>query len=264
MANVFGIDVSRWQGNFNFEKAKAEGVKYVIIKAGGSDAGRYKDSKFETYYAQCKQLGLPVGAYYFGKDMNTSEAAASANHFLNLIKDKTFEYPIYYDVEGAMINNLNKNTLTPIVDIFCSIIEKAGYYAGIYSSQSFFNNNMNDAQLKKYTHWVAAWSGSKPTLRSGAAVDLWQFGGETNRIRSNKVAGVTCDQDYCYVDFPAVMKKAGLNGYKKESAPEAEHLYHIVNETDTLTGIAERYGVPVDELAAKNNLIRKGDKLTIK
>lgn len=264
MTNVFGIDVSRWQGDFNFQKAKAEGIQFAILKAGGSDAGRYIDGKFETYYKKCKELGIPVGAYYFGKDMNTAEAATSANHFLTLLKGKVFEYPVYYDVEGAMINKLNRNTLTPVVDTFCSIVERAGYYTGIYSSQSFFNNNMNDDQLKKYTHWVAAWGTGKPKLKSGASVDLWQFGGETNKIRTNKVAGVTCDQDYAYVDFPSIIKKVGLNGYPKQDEEMPEHLLHVVAEGETLTGIAKRYGIDVDELAAKNNLIRKGEQLVIR
>ena len=68
MEKVFGIDVSRWQGNFNFSKAITEGIKFAILKAGGSDAGKYKDSKYESYYTTCKQLGIPVGAYYFGND----------------------------------------------------------------------------------------------------------------------------------------------------------------------------------------------------
>ena len=60
---VFGIDVSHHQGNFNFAKAKAEGVKFVILKAGGSDGGYYKDSKFENYYKSVKEQGFNVGAY---------------------------------------------------------------------------------------------------------------------------------------------------------------------------------------------------------
>ena len=45
---------------------------------------------------------------------------------------------------------------------------------------------------------------------------MWQFGGETNKIRTNKVAGVTCDQDYCYKDYPSIMRDYGLNGFGKQ------------------------------------------------
>lgn len=259
----FGIDISRWQKGFNFDAAIAEGVRFVILKAGGSDSGRYKDGQFDQFYNTCKAKGIPVGAYYFGKDMSTGEAQKSAEHFLGLLQGKQFELPVYYDVEGAMVK-INKNTLTAIVETFCSTVEKAGYYTGIYSSQSFFNNNMNDVQLKKYTHWVASWGTGKPSLRSGASVDLWQFGGETNKIRTNKVAGVTCDQDYLYIDFAKIIKKAGLNGFPKQQEPEKQVIYCIVEAGDTLGAISERYGIPVDDIVKNNNLIKPGDKLFIK
>lgn len=262
---TFGIDISRWQGDYNLALAKQEGVTFVIIKAGGSDvaSGRYVDSQFENNYKKCKELGLPCGAYYFGGDKTLEDAKASAEHFLRLLKDKQFEYPVYYDVEGTMVTSTNKTMLTNIVDAFCSTVEKAGYYTGIYSSLSFFNSNMIDSNLKRYTHWVACWSKNKPSLKSGAAVDLWQFGGETNVIRSNKIAGVTCDQDYAYVDFPTIIKNVGLNGFPKHINPENQVTYHIVKEGETITQVANKYGMSVDELVKKNNLINLGDKLIV-
>ena len=63
MEKLFGIDISHWQGDMSIEQARNErGVKFAIIKAAGADDGKYKDSKFENYYAQCKAIGLPVGA----------------------------------------------------------------------------------------------------------------------------------------------------------------------------------------------------------
>ena len=75
--------------------------------------------------------------------------------------------------------------------------------------------------MLRYSHWVARWGKSKPVPASGAETQIWQFGGETNLIRSNKINGQSCDQDYCYVDFPAKIKAAGLNGYSKESSTPA-------------------------------------------
>lgn len=117
-----------------------------------------------------------------------------------------------------MITKNDRNTLTQIVKAFCSAVEAAGYWVGIYSSESFFNSEMNDGELTRYSHWVARWGKSKPAPASGAETQIWQFGGETNLIRSNKINGQSCDQDYCYVDFPAKIKTAGLNGYAKGSS----------------------------------------------
>lgn len=213
----FGIDVSRWQGDFNFLAAKErEGVEFAILKAGGSDAGNYEDSKFESFYKSCKSIGLPVGAYYFGRDLTVVDARISANHFVSLLAGKQFEYPVYYDVEGDMITKTDSKTLTDIILAFVDVVEKAGYWVGIYSSASFFNSEMEDKRLSKYAHWAAAWS-EKPTLTSGNDYGIWQFGGSRNCIRSTQINGQTVDQNFCYLDYPSMIKDKGLNGFKNGS-----------------------------------------------
>jgi len=214
----FGIDVSHWQGDFDFAKAvKNDKVEFAILKIGGSDAGRYKDRKFDANYKKCKDINLPVGAYYFGHDMTVEAAKESAQHFISLLKNKQFEYPVYYDVEGDMITKLDKATLTDIVIAFCDEVEKAGYYIGVYSSASFFNSEMDDKRLSRFCHWAAAWS-AKPSLTSGNPIQMWQFGGSRNCIRSTKINGQTVDQNFCYVDYPTIIKKVGLNGYKASAS----------------------------------------------
>lgn len=229
----FGIDVSHWQGDFDFARAKSkEGVEFAIIKAGGGDAGLYKDSKFEANYKKCEDCGLPKGAYFYGNAKSTAEAKKEAEYFISILKGKRYEYPVFYDVEGKMITQNDRATLTEIVKTFCSLVEAAGYWVGIYSSESFFNSEMNDGELTRYSHWVARWGKSKPAPTSGAETQMWQFGGETNLIRSNKINGQTCDQDYCYVDYPVKIKAAGLNGYAKgsNSAPAKKSNEEIASE----------------------------------
>ena len=223
MSQRFGIDVSHWQGDFDFARAKNnEGVEFAIIKAGGGDAGLYKDSKFEMNYKKCEACGLPKGAYFYGNAKSTAEAKKEAEYFISILSGKKYEYPVFYDVEGKMITDNDRATLTEIVKTFCSTMEAAGYWVGIYSSESFFNSEMKDGELIRYSHWVARWGKSKPAPTSGAETQMWQFGGETNLLRSNKINGQTCDQDYCYVDYPAYIKAAGLNGYTKSPASEPE------------------------------------------
>ena len=211
----FGIDVSHWQGNFNFTQAKAEGVEFAILKAGGGDDGLYKDSKFETFYKNAKAAGLGVGAYFFGAAKTVAQAQKEADKFISILNGKQFEFPVYYDVEGSMIS-LSKSALTEIVSAFCDRVEKAGYYVGIYSGTYSFRDEMDDTKLSKYAHWVAYWGKKKPSL-ANSEVGMWQFGGETNYIRSNKIAGVVCDQNYCYVDYTEAIKRLGLNGFPKST-----------------------------------------------
>ena len=229
----FGIDVSHWQGDFDFARAKSkEGVEFAILKAGGGDAGLYKDSKFEANYKKCEECGLPKGAYFYGNAKSVAEAKKEAEYFISILSGKKYEYPVFYDVEGKMISENNRATLTEIVKAFCYTMEAAGYWVGIYSSESFFNSEMDDGELIRYSHWVARWGKSKPAPTSGAETQMWQFGGETNLIRSNKINGQTCDQDYCYVDYPAKIKAAGLNGYSKggNAAPAKKTSTEIADE----------------------------------
>lgn len=249
----FGIDVSHWQGDFDFARAKSkEGVEFAILKAGGGDAGLYKDSKFEANYKKCEDCGLPKGAYFYGNAKSTAEAKKEAEYFISILSGKKYEYPVFYDVEGKMITDNDRVTLTEIVKTFCSIVEAAGYWVGIYSSESFFNSEMKDGELTRYSHWVARWGKSKPAPASGAETQMWQFGGETNLIRSNKINGQTCDQDYCYVDYPVKIKAAGLNGYSKSSntTPAKKSNVEIASEV-----IAGKWGNGVER---KEKLTKAG------
>ena len=209
MDKIFGIDVSKWQGNFDFAKAKSEGVEFVILRGAYSTI---KDTKFESYYKTCKELNLPVGVYHYSMAKSVPEARSEANFLINnVLKEKQFEYPIYMDVDDKVQGALGKDLLTDIVIAFCDTLEKAGYYVGIYSSASFFATYMHESKLERFDKWIAQWS--KSCTYKGQ-YGMWQFGGETNKIRTNIVAGVVCDQDYCYKDYPAIIKSAGLNGFE--------------------------------------------------
>ena len=209
---VFGIDVSKWNGDFDFVKAKAEGVKFAILRGAYACS---KDVKFESYYAACKGLQIPVGVYHYSMAKNATEAREEANFLINnVLKGKQFEYPIYMDVEDKVQAALGKDKLTEVITAFCDTVEKAGYYVGIYSSTSFFQTYTDLDKLKRFDKWVAHWA--KSCTYKGD-YGMWQFGGETNAIRSNKVAGVVCDQDYALKDYPKIIKEKGLNGFGKSA-----------------------------------------------
>lgn len=199
MNTLFGIDIARYQKGMSLAKAKEEGVQFVIIKVGGSDAGYYKDSQFNNFYEQVRSVGLPHGAYYFGKAFSVEAAEKEAWHCISLLDGTDIKH-VFYDVEAQMLNQ-GQQHLTDIVKRFCEVLESAGYDCGIYMSESSYNSRVYDAQLVSYNHWVARWSKTAPTLKSGAPVALWQFGGETNYIRDNKICGIVTDQDYCYIDL---------------------------------------------------------------
>lgn len=212
MAKVFGIDVSKWQGNFDFAAAMNEGVEFAIIKGGGGDAGLYVDGKFARNYTEAKNLGLPLGCYWFSKALTEDQARQEAEYFYTYcLKGRRFELPVYIDVENAAQLAVGRDKLTAIIKAWCSYLEDRGFWVGIYSSLSFFRDSVNDAELQGYAHWVAQWARS--CQYTEPCLGMWQFGGETNQIRTTQVAGVTCDQNYMLADYPTLIKEAGRNGF---------------------------------------------------
>lgn len=216
--NIKGIDVSQWQGNVDFNKVKAAGYKFVIIRCNNWDNSKncvVKDIRFEDNYRKAKAAGLDVGAYYY----TWYTDAAGANHDAELckeyIKDKIFEYPVYFDLEWQKAFARGKAVCSDMVKTFCDAMEKAGYFAGLYISRSPLQQYITADVANRYALWIAEY-GSK--CNYNGTYGMWQYSdkGRVNGISSN------VDLDVCYVDYPKVIKEKGLNGYKKPSQPEAK------------------------------------------
>lgn len=253
------IDISHWQGNVNFANVKNAGYQGVIIKAGGSDAGFYKDSNFEAYYNGAKNAGLCVGSYYFvgAGCVSTNDGKADGERFANLIKGKQFDLPVYMDVEAPPAGK--KAGVTDAIIGFCSVMESKGYYVGVYASDiSGFCDRIDYNRIKdRYTLWVARY-GSKPTYVK--KYDMWQYSS------TGRVSGISgnVDLDECYKDFPSIIKKGGFNGYGKNTpvtptpqpapAPQPTTTTYTVQKGDTLSGIASRFGTTYQELARINGI----------
>ena len=265
---TFGIDVSAWQKGFDFAKAKAEGAKFAILRGAYScpaiESNGGKDTEFESHYKKAKAQGLSVGVYQYSMARTVQQAKQEAKFlFDNVLKGKQFELPIYIDVEDACQKKLGKRLLTDIVKTWCEYLEPKKFFVGIYASKSFFDEYLFDAELKRYNHWVAQWA-NECTYENKSIMGMWQFGGSTNAIRSNTVAGVTCDQNYMLSDFASVIKSEGLNGF---TVKPKETVYTVV-AGDTLSAIAEKYGTTYQKLAEYNgianpNVIAVGQQIKI-
>lgn len=204
---IKGIDVSSWQGNIDFGLVKASGVQFVILKAGGSDAGCYTDKRFYDNYVKATQAGLYVGAYYFvGKYCKSStDGMADAMRFADIIKDCILEYPVYIDFEAP--DSSNKQGNTDAVNAFCAYMESCGYYAGIYASDiSGFKDRLYLDQLNKYDKWVARY-GSEPKYVKNFG--MWQASSQ------GTVPGISgrVDMDFSKNDYAGIIKTHHLNGF---------------------------------------------------
>ena len=204
----YGIDVSKYQGNIDWTKVIASGkAEFVILRAG---IGNEKDIRFEEYYNGCQANGIPVGAYWYSKAVSEAQARQEAQKFLQVISGKQFAYPLYFDIEMNQQFALGKAKCSAIAAAFLNVLESAGYFAGIYASKSHLESYLSAEVRSRYAVWVAHY-GVKKTTYSGQ-FGMWQYSdsGTVSGIPDNQV-----DFDECYVDYPEIIWKAGLNGFPK-------------------------------------------------
>ena len=198
----WGIDVSYWQGSINWNSVKSAGVEFAILRAWCWQ----KDTRFEEYYANAKAAGVPVGAYSYIYAETIADARTEANNLLSVLKGKQFEYPIYIDVEESKYQSMNKALVTSIVKTELDILEAAGYYAAFYTGTYFAYNALNLSDLAAYDCWIADYRGY---CGYTGAHGMWQYSS------TGSISGISgnVDLNYCYRDYPTIIKTAGLNGY---------------------------------------------------
>ena len=204
-----GIDVSKWQGSIDWARVKASGtVEFAILRAGYGSLVKQKDKMFDANYNACKRLGIPVGAYWYSYATTTAGARREARAFLKVVAGKTFEYPLWFDQEyEPKIKALSTAKRTEIVKAFCEELETAGYYTGLYCSRDWLQNYLNYKELAHLDIWVAAYGSTAGNVP--LPYGMWQCSssGKVNGISGN------VDIDIAYKDYPAIMKKAKLNGF---------------------------------------------------
>ena len=204
MATHKGIDVSKHQGNINWEKTAAA-IDFAMLRAGYGKLESQKDSCFEKNYAEAKKQKLPVGVYWYSYAKTKAEAEEEAKACLAAIKGKSFDLPIYYDIEENETLKFGKQRVTAIARAFLSAIEAAGYKGGIYASKSTMETLIDATVKVHYSVWVAHVGKDGAALKNTSykgKKDIWQYSWK------GKVDGISgdVDLDYCYLDLNSVKK----------------------------------------------------------
>lgn len=109
------IDVSVHNGKIDWQKVRAAGIDFAILRAGYGRLASQKDERFEENYAGAKAAGIPVGAYWYSYAMTPEEAELEADVFLSVIKGKQFEMPVYFDLEEKKQFDLGKEKVSAIM-----------------------------------------------------------------------------------------------------------------------------------------------------
>lgn len=208
-----GIDVSYANYGTNktvdFQKVKAAGYSFVIIRAGYSGRGTSEtqpitqpDTHFELNYKNALAAGLRIGVYYYSYARTVAEADRDAADCLRFLQDKKISYPVYYDMEDEKYQgNLTTQQRTNIALAFTRKVQQAGYMAGVYANKDWFTNKLNlSAIAKECEIWWAQYPNSdKPDLDM-SAYGLWQYASD------GKVDGVTENGNLTNVDVNVAYK----------------------------------------------------------
>lgn len=174
----FGIDISKWNGNIDWNAVKNSGVSYVIIRCGyrGSTTGALiEDPKFRANIQGAANAGIKVGIYFFTQAVNEVEAVEEASMVLGLIKGYNISYPVFLDVEssGGRADGISASTRTAVCKAFCQTIQNSGYKAGVYANKTWFNEKIETPSLTGYKIWLAQYAAAPSYSRT--RYDMWQY-----------------------------------------------------------------------------------------
>ena len=210
---LVGVDVSKYNGYPDWAKAKQSGVQFAILRLGSGYNGGYVDKTFEYNYRECKKAGIGVGVYVASYLNISSEIEMT----LKALKGKQLEYPVYFDIEDFSLSgrSYTNTQLTNYAVRYCSEVERAGYYVGIYSNKAFLDSRLYWERIKRYDIWIAHWN-KNVNYNGKYGMHQYTNKGQWRGIPSTGEGGV--DTNWCFVDYPSTMKKLGLNGYKKQKA----------------------------------------------
>ena len=214
------IDVSGWQGDIDWAKAKADGVEGVIIRLGYGE-GNNADKKAQRNISECKRLGIPFGIYWYSYADTSALAKEEGADVVSKLKQfgvnpSDLAYPVYYDLEKWTWEGhkppTDPNVYNNIVNNWYSALQSAGYKnLGVYSYTSYLQGPLKHADIYAKTTWVAQYGArmgfdSFPTNSRG-----WQY------TSSGKVDGISGN-----VDMNAFGNKEYVNGGSSNSATSYE------------------------------------------
>lgn len=191
--NEIGIDVSKWQGEIDFEKVKNAGASFVMIRLGvqtSKNGEIYIDKYFEDNIKNAKKYGLKVGVYLYSMATSSKEAIEQANYIIDTLDKETLDLPITFDWENWSKWHEYKLSFYEINDIankFIETVEKNGYKGMLYSSKYYLeniwnnkNNNLvwlahytdNTSYKGKYMMWQLSNTGRIDGINGDVDIDI--------------------------------------------------------------------------------------------
>lgn len=252
--SIKGLDVSKFQGEVDWERVKAAGYQFAMLRAGYGFST--VDEQFRRNASECSRIGLPFGAYWFCYAVSPETAVQEADGCINTISGYQLDYPVCYDIEQASADyaagqgvQYTPGLARQLVQSFCDRVESYGYFAMFYSNRNFLDTYLGEALAARYALWYARYTDTF----DGTDCGMWQY------TSQGSVPGISgsVDLDLSYVDYPSVIRSAGLNhltGNAPSPVPPQQYITYVIQPGDTLSGIASRFGTTVSALASLNHI----------
>lgn len=152
MAEIKGIDVSRWNGKIDWKTVANYGMGFAILRI--TEKGNIVDSTFESNYKDCIENKIPVGVYKYSYATTIAQIEDEANVVIKTLNKRKLDYPVFLDIEDKCQENLSDSLMMKMIEAFRAIIIKAGYKFGIYCGYSWYQYQLPEG-AKKYDCWVA-------------------------------------------------------------------------------------------------------------
>ena len=178
------IDVSSWQNDIDWVKAKADGVEGAIIRLGYG-WGNSADKKAQRNINECKRLGIPFGIYWYSYAYDANCARAEGNDVAAKLRQmgvspNDLKYPVYYDLEkwtwAGHTSPTNPNVYSGMADAWYGALQSAGYKnLGVYSYTSYLQGPLNNSNIYAKTRWVAQYGAQMGYNAFGTNDRGWQY-----------------------------------------------------------------------------------------
>ncbi|MBE6853000.1 MAG: hypothetical protein E7505_05940 [Ruminococcus sp.] len=230
----YGVDISRYQGDIDWDKFSESGMSFAILRTGTTKYG--EDSRFEEYYAGTRKIGIKTGAYLYISALTLEEFRSAAYTFIDYLDDKEWEMPVYIDLEDEEQTTIGRHRLTTYAIACMNIIREAGYTTGLYTNQNWLTNFIDGDLVRKagFEIWFARYPDRlvDPLKYDKSDIcGIWQYS------CYGKVEGIP----YAWVDLNIAYKI-----YNEKRKPQAEGsiwLLPYLSRKVMRCGAGKEYGI---------------------
>ncbi|MDY3233213.1 MAG: GH25 family lysozyme [Erysipelotrichaceae bacterium] len=216
---IYGIDISEHNGDIDLSPFTSG---FVMIRAGW---GTTKDLKFDRNVAECKRLGIPFGCYWYSYATTKDSGMNEMTRFLQVVHGQGVQLGLWIDQEDAdgwkskHGFKFTHDFIAPITFSMAEILQQAGYYTGIYCSESWLKYLAPECDC--FDKWAASWGTNDGTVQRNTkdVGTMLQF--------TSRYQGRNLDGNVCYVDLSHYSKSSTQNQDSDPEYPSIQEWYDL-------------------------------------